>query len=65
MHLIRNQYLRLATEFLSQLKQVDRTIQDGLQRSGAEVAGNDSSLISLAQRLSPVGQGGNGELGNR
>jgi Mg2+ and Co2+ transporter CorA len=65
MHLIRDQYLRLATEFLSQLKQVDRTIQEGLQRSTGEVADDDSSLISLAQRLSPVGQGGNGGLGKR
>jgi hypothetical protein len=51
---IRDDYLRLATEFLSQLKQIDRTIREAVQGAGdAPGMTDDATLISLAQRLSP------------
>jgi hypothetical protein len=51
---IRDDYLRLATEFLSHLKQIDLAIREAVQRAGEQPgAADDATLISLAQRLSP------------
>ena len=51
---IRDHYIRLATEFLTQLKHFDETIQVGVQKAyGATGTTQDATLISLAQRLSP------------
>jgi hypothetical protein len=51
---IRDDYLRLATEFLSHLKQIDITIREAVQRvSDQPGTADDAILISLAQRLSP------------
>jgi hypothetical protein len=50
----RKQYIRLAREFLEELKSIDLTIDDVVRHAdGTSCAENDNTLISLAQQLSP------------
>jgi len=64
--LIRDHYMRLATEVLTTLRHIDYTIHEVVQKTlgasgGSE--GYDATLISLARRLSPKG-GANGNVEN-
>ena len=55
--LIRDHYLGLATGVVTELNQIDQYFQAALQRSQDLTSGpEDSSLISLAERLSPNGK---------
>ena len=55
--LIRDHYLGLATGVVTELNQIDQYFQAALQRSQDVTSGaEDSSLISLAERLSPNGK---------
>ena len=55
--LIRDHYLGLATGVVTELNQIDQFFQAALQRSQNVTSGpDDSSLISLAERLSPNGK---------
>ena len=55
--LIRDHYLGLATGVVTELNQIDQFFQAALQRSQDVTSGpEDSSLISLAERLSPNGK---------
>jgi len=65
--LLRDHYLRLATELVTQLKQIDTAIREAVQKThnaASELAGKlndrDSNLISLARRLSPIRAPANG-----
>jgi hypothetical protein len=59
--LIRDHYVGLATEVVTELSQIDRLFQVALQRAQDVTNGpEDTSLISLVQRLSP-----NSERANR
>ena len=54
--LIRDHYMRLATEVLNTLKHIDITIHEVVQKTlGAhgDPEGGDATLISLARRLAP------------
>jgi len=57
--LLADHYMRLATEVLTTLKNIDSTIHDVVQRSvGAAAASGesrDAALLSLVRRLSPRG----------
>jgi hypothetical protein len=57
--LLADHYMRLATEVLTTLKNIDATIHEVVQRSiGATTASSDSpdaALMSLVRRLSPRG----------
>jgi hypothetical protein len=56
--LIRDHYMRLATEVLTTLKQIDSTIHEVVQKTlgtHGEAEGRDAALVSLARRLSPKG----------
>jgi hypothetical protein len=57
--LLADHYMRLATEVLTTLKNIDATIHEVVQRSiGAATASSDSpdaALMSLVRRLSPRG----------
>jgi hypothetical protein len=56
--LIRDHYMRLATEVITTLKHIDTTIHEVVQKTlGATggIDGRDATLISLACRLSPKG----------
>jgi hypothetical protein len=58
--LLRDHYMRLATEMLTTLKHIDTTIHELVQKAvGANgncfSDGPDAALISLARRLSPKG----------
>jgi hypothetical protein len=64
--LIRDHYMRFATEVLTTLRHIDYTIHEVVQKTlgasgGSE--GYDATLISLARRLSPKG-GTNGNVEN-
>ena len=55
---LRDHYIRLATEMLTTLKQIDGTIHDLVQKAvGANGVAEsvDATLMSLARRLSPKG----------
>ena len=56
---LRDHYMRLPTEMLTTLKHIDGTIHDLVQKAGGVNAGVaesvDSTLLSLARRLSPKG----------
>ena len=55
--LIRDHYLGLATGVVTELNQIDQFFKVALQRSQDVTSGpEDSSLISLAERLSPNGK---------
>ena len=55
--LIRDHYLGLATGVVTELNQIDQFFQAVLQRPQDVTSGpEDSSLISLAERLSPNGK---------
>ena len=55
--LIRDHYFGLATGVVTELNQIDQYFQAALQRSQDVTSGpEDSSLISLAERLSPNGK---------
>jgi hypothetical protein len=55
--LIRDHYLGLATGVVTELNQIDQFFQAALQRPQNVTSGPaDSSLISLAERLSPNGK---------
>ena len=55
--LIRDHYLGLATGVVTELNQIDQFFQAALQSSqDATSSPDDSSLISLAERLSPNGK---------
>jgi hypothetical protein len=55
--LIREHYLGLATGVVTELNQIDQFFQAALQRPQDVTSGlEDSSLISLAERLSPNGK---------
>jgi hypothetical protein len=55
--LIRDPYLGLATGVVTELNQIDQFFQAALQSSPDVTNGpEDSSLISLAERLSPKGK---------
>ena len=55
--LIRDHYLGLATGVVTELNQIDQFFQAALQGSHEVTSGpEDSSLISLAERLSPSGR---------
>ena len=57
--LIRDHYLGLATGVVTELNQIDQFFQAALQGSHEVASGpEDSSLISLAERLSPNGKRG-------
>jgi phage shock protein A len=59
---IRDDYLRLATEFLSHLKQIDIAIRKAVQRASDQSGtADDAILVSLAQRLSPNSERTGGE----
>jgi hypothetical protein len=54
--LIRDHYMRLATEVLTTFKHIDYTIHEVVQKTLGARGGNeghDATLISLARRLSP------------
>jgi len=54
---IRDHYLGLATSVVTELNQIDQFFQAALQRPQDVTSGpEDSSLISLAERLSPNGK---------
>ena len=54
---IRDHYLGLATGVVTELNQIDQFFQAALQRPQDVTSGpEDSSLISLAERLSPNGK---------
>ena len=54
---IRDHYLGLATGVVTELNQIDQFFQAALQRPQDVTSGpEDSSLISLAERLSPNGR---------
>jgi hypothetical protein len=57
--LIRDHYMRLATEMITTLKNIDTTIHEVVQRTLGATGGidgrGDASLVSLARRLSPKG----------
>lgn len=57
--LLADHYMRLATEVLTTLKNIDNTIHDVVQRSVGAAAGSgesrDAALLSLVRRLSPRG----------
>ena len=56
---LRDHYMRLATEMLTTLKQIDSTIHELVQKAVGTNSGVgesfDASLMSLARRLSPKG----------
>jgi chromosome segregation ATPase len=55
--LLRDHYLRLATELLSQLKHIDAAITESVQKTqdaAGKLNDRDATLISLARRLSPT-----------
>ncbi len=56
--LIRDHYVGLATEVVTELSQIDRLFQVAFQRAQDVTDGpKDASLISLVQRLSPNREG--------
>lgn len=55
--LLRDHYLRLVTELLAQLKQIDAAIMESVQKTldaAGKLEDRDATLISLARRLSPT-----------
>jgi|ERR1700675_3086490 chromosome segregation ATPase len=55
--LLRDHYLRLVTELLAQLKQIDAAITESVQKTldaAGKLEDRDATLISLARRLSPT-----------
>jgi len=54
--LIRDHYLGFATGVVTELNQIDQFFQAALQSSQHANGPEDSSLISLAERLSPNGK---------
>jgi hypothetical protein len=54
--LVRDHYIRLSTELLTQMKHVDLTLKEVVKKTYGVAAGfedRDATLISLARRLSP------------
>ena len=56
---VRDHYMRLSIEIVTQLKQVDQLLKDVAKKTygvASEFRGDDAGLVALARRLSPSGQ---------
>jgi hypothetical protein len=61
---VRDHYVQLATELVTQIKHINNTIRDAVQKThwpSTETEDRDDTLTAMARRFSPTGSRSNGE----
>ena len=61
---VRDYYVQLATELVTQIKHINNTIRDAVQKThwpSTETEDRDDTLVAMARRFSPPGPRSNGE----